>query len=224
MRGLMFPFGRERVNLRVSPKFLGAVLSGLLRLWGRTLRIRRVNKEEFDRLIRTSRPVIMLWHDEIFPLIPSHENAGLVCVVSQSRDGELLTQVLRRFGFPTARGSSSRGGTRALVAAKRLMEKQDVGAIFTVDGPRGPRHKVKPGAVFLALLAGSPVVPVRVVMEHRWILRRAWDKFQVPWPFSRCTIVYGAPVTVADPGDDPEAMRRLCEEFERIMDSLGSLS
>ena len=80
------------MNLRVSPKFLGAVLSGLLRLWGRTLRIRHVNGEEFDRLIRTSRPVVMLWHDEIFPLIPSHENVGLVCVVSQSRDGEGLRE------------------------------------------------------------------------------------------------------------------------------------
>ena len=75
-------------------------------------------------------------------------------------------------------------------AASLRTAAQDVGAIFTVDGPRGPRHKVKPGAVFLALLAGSPVVPVRVVMERRWILWRAWDKFQVPWPFSRCTIVF----------------------------------
>lgn len=210
------------MSLSVSPRLLAAVLTPLVRLWGRTLRITRVNTDVFtDPNLRARRPVIILWHDEIFPLIPSHENEGMVCVVSQSRDGELLAQVLERFGFLTARGSSSRGGMRALVAARRIMEERGVGAIFTVDGPRGPRHKVKPGAVFLANLAGSPVVPVRAVMERATVFHKAWDKFQLPWPFSRCTVVYGQPVTLPDVGGDPEEMQRQCERLEQIMDALG---
>jgi lysophospholipid acyltransferase (LPLAT)-like uncharacterized protein len=129
--------------------------------------------------------------------------------------------VLESFGFLTVRGSSSRGGMRALVAARKLMDEQGVGIIFTVDGPRGPRHKVKPGAVFLARLAGSPIVPVRVVMSRAKVFHRAWDKFQLPLPFSKCTIIYGDPVIVPDLGDNPADMQRQCEHLERIMESLG---
>ena len=206
----------------VSPRLLGAVLAWLVRAWHLTLRVERRNSAVFtDPQLRARRPVIMLWHDEIFPLIPAHAGERMACVVSQSRDGEILSTVLESFGFLTVRGSSSRGGMRALVAARKLMDEQGVGIIFTVDGPRGPRHKVKPGAVFLARLAGSPIVPVRAVMSRAKIFHRAWDKFQLPLPFSKCTIIYGAPVVLPDPGDDPAEMQRQCEHLEQIMNSLG---
>jgi lysophospholipid acyltransferase (LPLAT)-like uncharacterized protein len=210
------------VRIPVSPRFIGAVLAFVVRLWHLTLRVKRVNNEVFtDPELRAKRPVIMLWHDEIFPLIPAHAGERMACVVSQSKDGEILTRVLESFGFMTVRGSSSRGGMRALIAAKRIMDEQGVGIIFTVDGPRGPRHKVKPGAVFLASHAGSPIVPVRVVMSRAKVFHRAWDKFQLPWPFSRCTIIYGDPVFLPELGDDPEEMQRQCEQLEQIMNSLG---
>ncbi|NLW81590.1 MAG: lysophospholipid acyltransferase family protein [Desulfovibrionales bacterium] len=176
-----------------------------------------------DPGLRAQRPVVILWHDEIFPLIPFHEGESMACVVSQSRDGELLAEVLRRFGFLTVRGSSSRGGMRALVAAKRVMDEKGVGIIFTVDGPRGPRHKVKPGAIFLASHAGSPIVPVRAVMGRAKIFHRAWDKFQLPWPFSTCTIIYGTPMHLSLSGDDPGELDRLCLHVEQVMDSLGRM-
>ena len=210
------------MGLTVSPRLLGAMLIPLVRLWGRTLRITRFNLDVFkDPSLRAKRPVIILWHDEIFPLIPSHSDERMACVVSQSRDGELLATVLEGFGFRTVRGSSSRGGMRALVAAKRFMVEHDLGVIFTVDGPRGPRHKVKPGAVFLANMAGSPIVPVRVVMERAKIFHKAWDRFQLPWLFSRCVITYGDPVYLPDCTKDPAEMQRQCEHLEQIMNSLG---
>jgi lysophospholipid acyltransferase (LPLAT)-like uncharacterized protein len=210
------------VRLSISPRLIGALIIPLVRLWSMTLRLTRRNVAVFnDPELRARRPVIILWHDEIFPLIPSHSNECMACVVSQSKDGEILATVLEGFGFSTVRGSSSRGGMRALVAAKRFMEEHDLGVIFTVDGPRGPRHKVKPGAVFLANLAGSPVVPVRARMERAWIFHKAWDKFQLPWPFSRCVITYGDPVDLPDCTRDPEAMKRQCEALEAIMDKLG---
>lgn len=213
------------MRVPVSPRFIGAVLAWCVRLWHLTLRVERRNTEVFtDPALRARRPVIMLWHDEIFPLIPSHAGERMACVVSQSSDGEILAAVLESFGFLTVRGSSSRGGMRALVAAKRVMDEQGVGVIFTVDGPRGPRHKVKPGAIYLARRAGSPIVPVRVHMSRAKIFHRAWDKFQLPWPFSKCTITYGDPVTLPPVGDDPEEMRRQCEHLEQIMNSLGRRS
>ncbi|MDY0226159.1 MAG: lysophospholipid acyltransferase family protein [Desulfomicrobium apsheronum] len=210
------------VRIPVSPRLIGAVLAFVVRLWHLTLRVERINTDVFtDPELRAKRPVIMLWHDEIFPLIPAHAGERMACVVSQSKDGEILTRVLESFGFMTVRGSSSRGGMRALIAAKRVMDEQGVGIIFTVDGPRGPRHKVKPGALFLARHAASPIVPVRAVMSRAKVFHRAWDKFQLPWPFSRCTIIYGDPVFLPEPLDDPEEMRKQCEHLEQIMNSLG---
>ena len=210
------------MRVPVSPWFLGTALAWLVRLWHLTLRVERINTTVFtDPSLRAKRPVIILWHDEIFPLIPAHAGERMACVVSQSQDGEILAAALKSFGFLSVRGSSSRGGMRALIAAKRVMDEQGVGVIFTVDGPRGPRHKVKPGAVFLADHAGSPIVPVRAVMSRAKIFHRAWDKFQLPWSFSKCTIIYGDPVTLPPVGDDPEEMRRQCEHLEQIMNSLG---
>ena len=210
------------MRLSISPRLIGAILVPIVRLWCMTLRLERRNLPVFkDPELRARRPVIILWHDEIFPLIHSHSDEHMACVVSQSKDGELLAAVLEGFGFRTVRGSSSRGGMRALVAAKRFMVEHNLGVIFTVDGPRGPRHKVKPGAVFLANLAGSPVVPVRAVMERAKIFHKAWDKFQLPWPFSRCVITYGDPIDLPDCTKDPEEMQRQCERIEEIMNSLG---
>jgi lysophospholipid acyltransferase (LPLAT)-like uncharacterized protein len=187
-----------------------------------TLRLERRNLTVFrDPELRAKRPVIILWHDEIFPLIASHSEERMACVVSQSKDGEILATVLEGFGFRTVRGSSSRGGMRALVAAKRFMQEHDLGVIFTVDGPRGPRHKVKPGAVFLANMAGSPVVPVRVAMERAKVFHNSWDRFQLPWPFSRCVITYGDPLELPDCTRDAEEMQRQCERIELVMDELG---
>ncbi len=209
--------------LRLPPRLIAAILVPLVRVWHLTLKIERRNLDVFkDKALRDRRPVIILWHDEIFPLIASHADEHMACVVSQSRDGEILARVLEAFGFRTVRGSSSRGGMRALVGAKRFMEEQGVGVIFTVDGPRGPRHKVKPGAVFLANLAGSPVVPVRAVMERAKVFHKAWDKFQLPWPFSRCVITYGTPVDLPDCTRDPEEMQRQCEAIEKMMNELGN--
>lgn len=211
------------MRVPVSPRFLGAVLAFVVRLWHLTLRVERINTVVFeDPQLRAKRPVIMLWHDEIFPLIPAHAGERMACVVSQSKDGEILTRVLESFGFMAVRGSSSRGGMRALIAAKRVMDEQGVGVIFTVDGPRGPRHKVKPGAIFLAEHAGSPIVPVRAVMSRAKVFHRAWDKFQLPWPFSMCTIIYGDPITLPPVGDDPGEMQRQCEYLEQIMNDLGN--
>jgi lysophospholipid acyltransferase (LPLAT)-like uncharacterized protein len=210
------------VKISVSPRLLGAILAPLVRLWGRTLRIERVNAATFfDPAVQARRPVIILWHDEIFPLIPSHADVGLACVVSQSQDGELLSQVLERFGFATVRGSSSRGGLRALIAAKRFMMETGLGVIFTVDGPRGPRHQVKPGALFLAEHAGSPILPVRVLMEKSVVFDKAWDKFQLPWLFSRCVITYGDPIELPSTGGDQTELERQCRFLEERMHALG---
>lgn len=210
------------MRITLPPHILSAPLTWLVRHWAATLRVTRRNADVFfDPQLRAQRPIVLLWHDEIFPLIPTHANERFACVVSQSRDGEILAQVLERFGFATVRGSSSRGGLRALIAAKKYMAATGCGVIFTADGPRGPRHKVKPGAVFLAEHAGSPIVPVRVLMDNAYTFDRSWDKFQVPWPWSRCQIRYGHPFYLPPTQGDENVLHRHCLYLEKTMHALG---
>ena len=113
-------------------------------------------------------------------------------------DGEWIARIVSRFGYGTARGSTSRGGARALrqlVRAARLAP-----TAFTVDGPRGPAGVVQPGAVWLARATGQPVVPFHAEAARHWTLR-SWDRTQIPKPFTRVVMAVGAPLIVAANGD-----------------------
>ncbi|HKI80352.1 MAG TPA: DUF374 domain-containing protein, partial [Pseudodesulfovibrio sp.] len=101
----------------------------------------------------------------------------VVTFVSQSKDGEVIARVLEQIGHVTVRGSSTRGGVRALLQAKRIMEKQNRMAVFTVDGPKGPRHKPKDGIIFLAQRAGAKIVPLRAYPVSKKVFDKSWDHF-----------------------------------------------
>lgn len=188
--------------MRVSPALVAPPLCGLYTAWCATLRYTESGREAVDALWRERTPMVFtLWHDELFPLMHIRRDLKIVTVVSQSRDGELLARVMQRLGVRTARGSSSRGGVGALVGAARLMRREGLCGCVTVDGPRGPRHKVKPGAIFLAQRARALIVPVRIFMDRAKVFERAWDRFQVPLPFSGVRVVYGAPYRWTEPLD-----------------------
>lgn len=194
---------------------IGAILYPLYRLWCRTLRYTEINRAAIETHTRRGQPVVLcLWHDELFPLIYLKKDLNIIALVSQSADGDLLAGVLERMGLETARGSSSRGGVRALLGAARRMREAKLCACVTVDGPRGPRHTAKEGALFLARRAGAPLVPIRLFMERAHAFG-SWDRFQLPLPFSRVTMVCGDGFcATADPhdADAMEAERRLLEE------------
>lgn len=137
--------------------------------------------------------VCAIWHNELFPLVYLHRGENVVAVVSQSRDGDLLSRVLRGQGIHLARGSSSRGGVKALISTIRQILDDHRDAVITVDGPRGPRHKVKDGAIYLAMKTGAFIVPVRIKMTRTKVFTKAWDHFQLPWPGSTCVVCYGTP-------------------------------
>jgi lysophospholipid acyltransferase (LPLAT)-like uncharacterized protein len=114
--------------------------------------------------------------------------------VSRSADGDLIAKVLERWGYRAVRGSSSRGGSEALRQIVRLVRSGQSVAI-TPDGPRGPRRKMKPGAVLAASMAGVPILPMSSGTPRAWWFGR-WDRFLVPKPFARVKIVYGPPMYV----------------------------
>ena len=119
--------------------------------------------------------------------------AGLCAMISASRDGAFLASLVEPFGVVPIRGSTSRRGPQALLEATTWMEKNYSIAI-TPDGPRGPAYKVQEGIIHLAQVTGRPIIPMSNYARHKIILRRSWDQFQIPLPFARCVMRYGAPV------------------------------
>jgi lysophospholipid acyltransferase (LPLAT)-like uncharacterized protein len=132
--------------------------------------------------------MVALWHNSLLPLLFHWRHKGAVIIVSQSKDGELITKVLHRLGFFTVRGSSSRGGARAMLGMSKYMGKGYVGAI-TVDGPKGPRHEVKSGIIHIVKMAKCPLIIATINCKRKKVFA-SWDKFILPMPFSRIDVYF----------------------------------
>jgi len=151
--------------------------------------------QHWDDVIRAGRqPILALWHGRIFAGLHYFRRRDVVVITSQNFDGEWIARILERFGFRTARGSTSRGGVRALVQLRRdLAEGRPVA--FTIDGPRGPARVAQSGAVWLAGATGNPILPFHIEASRSWTTR-SWDRTQVPKPFSTVAISIGEPLYV----------------------------
>lgn len=117
-------------------------------------------------------------------------NKKSFALVSQSKDGEILTALLKKWNYKVSRGSSSKGGKEAL---KDLIEAGNNGCsiVITPDGPRGPAGQIKNGALIVSNESNIPVIPVRIIYSSKKILMKSWDKFQIPYPFSKCEVIFG---------------------------------
>jgi lysophospholipid acyltransferase (LPLAT)-like uncharacterized protein len=170
-------------------------MTACVALLGRALvRTCRASVRDDSGLIRSERPtpiIFALWHNRLalsMDVWQRHVRVhsgkrGLVALISASRDGALLTQVLRSFGGRAVRGSSSRRGSQALLELTGWIDK-GFHVAMTPDGPRGPRYAVQDGVISLAHLTGAPIVPVGINIRWKKTLR-SWDRFHVPLPFSR---------------------------------------
>lgn len=156
----------------------------VIRLIGMTLRWEAEGAEHWEAAKREhGGGVIAFWHGCLFASIYFWRRQGILVMTSRHEDGEYVSRIIHRLGFLTARGSSTRGARSALSdMVKRVKRSELVG--ITVDGPRGPRHVVKPGAVWLAARTGRPLLPFAISAEKKWVLR-SWDRFEIPKPFSR---------------------------------------
>ena len=140
-------------------------------------------------------PILACWHGRILTGLYYFRHRGIVALASQNFDGEWIARILHRFGYTTARGSTSRGGARALVQLRRELAAGH-GVAFTVDGPRGPARVAQAGAVWLAGATGQPILPFHLEADRFWTTR-SWDRAQVPKPFGTVAIVLGEAVQVA---------------------------
>jgi lysophospholipid acyltransferase (LPLAT)-like uncharacterized protein len=162
---------------------------------GRTWRWRVEGGGEYDALVQAGRPPILaLWHGRILPATLYWRDRGVVALTSLNFDGEWIARLMARFGYRAARGSTSRGGSRALVQLRRELAAGRAAA-FTVDGPRGPAGVAQPGALWLAGATGHPVLPFHIEASASWTAG-SWDRTMVPKPFSAVAIAIGAPLDV----------------------------
>jgi len=190
----------------------------LIKIIGRTISFENSGWENFERIATEKKvPIYAFWHERIFLSTYFFRNRNIIVITSQSFDGEYIARFIQRLGYGAVRGSSTRGGVGALAQMIRLM-KQNLSMGFTLDGPKGPRHVAKTGAIMLAKKTGNPVMPFVIEAEEYWTLQ-SWDKLQIPKPFSRAKIFIGELVYVA-PDADPEEIENERRELQKNLDEL----
>jgi lysophospholipid acyltransferase (LPLAT)-like uncharacterized protein len=187
--------------LRLEARAIAAVGYPIIALLGATLKWRVEGMEHFEAVLACGRqPVMAFWHGRILPAAYFFRRRGIVVITSENFDGEWIARIIERFGYGTARGSTSRGGRKALLQLTRDMAAGHP-AGFTVDGPRGPARVAQPGAVWLAKSTGNPVLPFHLEADRHWTVN-SWDRTQVPRPFATVSLVIGEPFHVPADADD----------------------
>jgi lysophospholipid acyltransferase (LPLAT)-like uncharacterized protein len=211
------------VRLPVSRRLQAALISGVgtpvIEALGGTYHWRERGTEHLTELAQAGRPPIFaFWHGRILAATLYFRDRGIVVITSENFDGEWIARIIRRFGYGTARGSTSRGGARALVQLRRDLDEGRPAA-FTVDGPRGPARVAQPGAVWLAGATGHPVVPFHIEASRYWTVN-SWDRHQIPKPGSTVAIAIGEPIDVPDTSD--ETVERARQDVERALGRLDT--
>src|SRR5437870_9532768 len=198
---------------RIQIPFIAAAVYSVIRTLGPTLRYEVLGWQHAEKVHASGKRIIWaFWHRIILPIVWWHRHHGVVVMDTTAFDGRWTRKVIEWLGFGTAQGSSSRGGLRGLaVMAKRLEESAD--CAFTIDGPRGPRYIAKPGPVMLARKTGRAIYVFHIGVEKALTLERAWDKMQIPHPFSRAVMV-GAPLIFVSPDADAEELKRKHAEMQ----------
>jgi lysophospholipid acyltransferase (LPLAT)-like uncharacterized protein len=200
---------------RVQAAAISAAGFPLVSALASTYRWRERGCEHLEAVVQSGRPPIMaFWHGRILPATYYFRRRGIVVITSENFDGEWIAGIIRRFGYGTARGSTSRGARKALLQLTRDMAAGKPAA-FTVDGPRGPARVVQAGAVWLAKATGNPVVPFHIEADRYWTLE-SWDRTQIPKPRAITAIAIGAPLEVPAGADDDDIERARLELERRL--------
>jgi lysophospholipid acyltransferase (LPLAT)-like uncharacterized protein len=196
---------RQRIVLRLI------ISAGywFIRLIGPTLRV-SISYEDGAQQTLDQRPLVgSFWHSCLIPATYICRNLGVRVMSSNSYDGEYMGRIIRKFGFVAVKGSSSRNAVRALLGLRRALEERWTVA-FTLDGPRGPRRKVKPGPVALARSSGVPLTMFHAAVDKAWVLN-TWDRLMIPRPFSRVLVRFGKLIPVPADANEQDVERYTAE-------------
>lgn len=200
--------------------WIGHLFLSLLYATFRKKIINQKHLEEAEKLSSSGCYLLAMWHHHILTMTICYRSIPLMVMSSQSKDGDYISGVLHKFGWKTARGSSSKRGKEALeeMIARLSDKNQDISGILTIDGPRGPLYKVKRGIIEIARRAQVPIVPYAPINDRYWEAN-SWDKFRIPKPFSRFVCAYGRPIVVKEKINEDE----MVELREEVKNSLFEL-
>lgn len=195
-------------------KALGFAIAWLIRLWISTIRYRyRPLGPNLDPNGKgfSGRYIYAFWHENILMPAYHYGRRDIHVLISSHADGRLIAEVVRHLRFRVVAGSSTRGGVEAIRRMVRLCKLAHVA--ITPDGPRGPRRRVQPGAIYLAARTGLPIVPFGIAFQSAW-RARSWDRFAIPRPWSEAACVTAEPIHVPESLDKEglETYRRLVED------------
>ncbi len=198
----------ERLLLRIGEIFLRALFA--------TLRVKLEQEENLNERLTAGQPVIMVsWHNRLLTEMSTMSPYRPLVMISQSRDGRRIAELSSRFGYRPVRGSSSRGGARALLQMVRELRSGGVGG-HLVDGPRGPVGVIKPGLILMAQRSGAAIVPTYFASARRWCAP-SWDRMELPYPFTRVIGRFGPAIDVPRELSD-EAAEQLRLDLEKEME------
>ncbi|EMY77127.1 PF04028 domain protein [Leptospira weilii serovar Ranarum str. ICFT] len=182
--------------------FIPFLVVNLQRLIGFTSRRINLGNESIEKLRKEKKPYILsIWHTNVLYSPYLNRNVGAAVLISESKDGDFINQVVHRFGNYSVRGSSSKGGSKALKALITHLKK-NLPAAVTPDGPRGPAFIVQPGLIASAQVSQVPIVPMHYECTRQWIAEKAWDKHRIPKPFTTFVVSYGEPIYIPRTLDD----------------------
>jgi len=174
-----------------------------------TSSIEKIGFEKVEPIIRSRRFILVFWHSRI-PLISyCHKGLDAAIMVSRSNDGEIIARIIEKQGHEAVRGSTGKGGMRALNQIIRKLKERNRPGVIIPDGPQGPSYQVQPGAILLAKKTGYPIIPV-TYSARKIKMFASWDRFILPFPFTACRMIYGKPMVV------PEDANTEAEEVSRI--------
>ena len=207
---------RFTLRQRLSLTLVSWIVPALLTLLGWTWRASFAFEEgAIEGLDEIHPGIFPFWHRCVLPATWLFRNRRLAVMTSQSFDGEFIARVIDRFGFVPVRGSSTRGGQRALLEMNRVVG-EGYGVAFTIDGPRGPQYVAKKGPVLLARISGAPITAFYVAAEKAWVLN-TWDKMVIPKPFTRLHVQV-APKIFVPPDADDAAMEGYHAEMQAVLE------
>ncbi len=209
---------------RLALPIIGWAVWAVIRILGPTIRFEVLGGREIGRDYRPDQPpnVYAFWHRCIIAGTWYFRNRNAVLLNTTNFDGQWTRRVIERLGYQTAQGSSTRGGLRGLaVMAQRLEEGVD--AAFTIDGPRGPRYIAKPGPVMLARRSGRLIILFHIGLERAWTLKKTWDLFQIPKPYTRAVLVIAPPIAVPEDANR-EVVEEKHQEMQKMLERLRDVA
>lgn len=193
----------KRAKRNIGRQLMGSLGPIVLRALASTWKTTLIGEENLEAARKDGRgQILAIWHGRLLVPMPFHAHRNWYILVSRSGDGDITSKVLERFGYRLIRGSSSRGGAQALREMVQTLRGSSV-LVITPDGPRGPRHAVNPGLVWIARATGHAVIPCGAVCDRAWRMK-SWDRFTIPKPGARVVFVYGSPILIERGMKPPE--------------------